>query len=183
MFKLFMICIFALTLQNAVAMTKKPQKSIMDDLFEEIGYIRKEVENSITNITPDTKNVTKFLLESSREFAESVEKTTKTIRIQVKNVQGVVDNNVKEFTTKLVQSANKLKQLTDEAATKTNQTVAVIETQVKSILNDVQGAIQTNLLYAQDNIKVFANKFFNDIITAGKRLQLDLTNCQQQSKV
>ncbi|KAK4880975.1 hypothetical protein RN001_004294 [Aquatica leii] len=184
MFNLFVFCTFMLALQNAVAMTKKPiiQKSIMDDLFEEIDQLRKDVENSIISIIPDTKNVTKLLVASSKEFADSVERTSKSIRLHVKNAQGVVDNGVKEFTSKLTNSANKLKQLTNDAAVKTNRVATVIENQVKNILKDVQGAIQTNLLYTQDNVKAFTNRFFNDIITAGKRLQLDLSSCEQKPK-
>ncbi|KAF5289200.1 hypothetical protein FQR65_LT00086 [Abscondita terminalis] len=184
MFKLVVFCTFVVVIQGGVTLPKKVvlQKTLAGDLVEEITNIRTNVENSITNIVPDTHDATKLLLTLSTEFANSVERTTKSIKSQVKNAQGVIDNGINEFTSKLENSARKLKHLTDIAVLKANQITAVIEVQVKNIFDEVQGALKTNLLYAHGHIKKYADKFFNDVISAGKALQLNLTLCEEKPK-
>ncbi|KAF5300808.1 hypothetical protein FQR65_LT09111 [Abscondita terminalis] len=181
MFKLVVLCAFIVAIHGGVTPLKKVvvQKTFMDNLFEEFTNIRTEVENSLISILPDTHDATKLLLELSKEFADSVERTTKSIKLQVKNAQGVIDNGINEFTTKLESSAKNLKQLTDSAVQKTNQVTTIIDAQVKDIFDEIQGAAKTNLLYAHDNIKKYADKFFNDLIAAGKAFQLNLTKCQE----
>ena len=172
--------IAALTFSAVLAKPKKvtTEKPAIEQFFQNVETARKDVEASLQKVLPDSKEVNKAILDMSKTFATTVEQGTKDLNEQTEKNKPIIQNLIKEASSKISESVAFIKGLvSDDVAKKGEEIRKNVESHIKIIFAEgkkVEDAIKPTLEHAHENIKQFATNFFQELASAGERLKADI---------
>ncbi|XP_031338332.1 uncharacterized protein LOC116167204 [Photinus pyralis] len=167
----------------APKLADKPIHAESDDILQELSAMGKDLHSSIMKVVPSSKDVSKLLIDASKQFAGAVEDITKSIKTYTKRHQGTVDDGLKEISARLLQVVSVLKKISHTVPEKATGIVDTISAEAQNVLaeaSQVQEAVKVNLKDVQENVMTIAEKLYTELINAYTRLEKDVNHAWAQ---
>ena len=179
MAKFAIVFIAALAFQAALAAPAKKnqagQKNTIEEIAQQVEKVVNDVHTSLQNALPDSKQVTQTLGAQSQEFARNVQEIVNKVQSEIDKNKGNVDNALQQFTAKLTENLQSLRQaLGPDASAKANEIRSQLDNQVRNTAAEVDKlvkVVQPNLQHAGESISALTKSVVDDFLKATESLK------------